>query len=937
MEEDGFLAHPPAHPVPQLQGPFEESMVESINDVTEQDAQMDSLARRTMLLEMPRYERVIAGRWKQKPGERFHPLWKITAQVSFGMHLLAEGMAKSEDEVMKILQSHVDDIDGFLERTGEDFDLAQSDIQERLRYLKLPLEHLDVFDRMLEDRAFRMSIVDGNEKIEHIVERTSEAMKDAMKDVQKGLDATKALKSYLSDLETSWVRTSVEQEAVFVAMIGNVEGWSHAFMDLHLQGNKLGKSLVQLSEIVAEMQKRAGIVSRRTIIQPRSSQQPARRSQRPSSSRPERRPENARQSSRTSSNSLMGPPKALPHEPAVPKPTRNSGRNALPRQSPSTEKHAIVLSPPQTSNSQERETGGLQPPTPGSFLTARSQPSTPVSEIPIISELAANEVPTPSLAPKPLQPRAKNTIPMELPADIPAEVLRGAPMSKQNRLSLTLGLDPRSAETTGRKSFTPSVLADLQETNTNDNQRSQQLVEPLGDITPKAVSNPSLYTNLQGQPSTSNTTTPQIKQRAEKAQDGLDGLDGTFWNEGLGIQGIEGFNRAVVTPDRSSPNPRQALFSNPPDAFDAGEVQQKKVLATGPIGLPTPPTSTTPNQTQTSLHKSQKSSLGEPGPEIDNDEAIPQQGSTLLDAIAKRSAMTAARLGERGSTVGGKGVTEATSEAAGIPFYAEMEGSTPLTLAPRTFAPVELEAAPQRLTLPPRESSTQPNGDALSATITSQEDFYKLHQSAKPPPKAVSRVPAPNQSYPHASMPAPRRVELIKLVRDERSSLPPKLLITGGPQEARHLLKARSGLLDSISDTPPESPIHERSLSQVSSHSAHLLADRASNVLAPPAECPAPPAPGGRHMVNPNYANAAAFDGERKSKHGSKSSSGSWKRLFTGRASQQTTPGGSRPESSRAASRPESAGQGSGVDLMTAGGKDILWFKGMRKDGVWVK
>lgn len=264
--DNAFLAHPPAHPMPQLQGPFEESMVESVNDVTDQETHMDSVARRTMLLEMPKYERVIAGRWKQKPGERYHPLWKITAQISFGMHLLAEGLAKSEEEVMKILQSHVDEIDGFLERTTEDFELAQSDIQERLRYLKLPLDHVDVFDRMLEDRAFRMSIVEGNEKIEHIVERTSEAMKDAMKDIQKGLDATKALKVYLNDLDKTWTRTTAEHEAVYLAMVGNVEGWSQAFMDLHLQGNKLGKSLVQLSEIVAEMQKRAGIVSRRTIV-----------------------------------------------------------------------------------------------------------------------------------------------------------------------------------------------------------------------------------------------------------------------------------------------------------------------------------------------------------------------------------------------------------------------------------------------------------------------------------------------------------------------------------------------------------------------------------------------------------------------------------------------------------------------------------------------
>jgi hypothetical protein len=266
--EDGDLVdmQAPIHPVPQLQGPFEESMAESTNDISDQGQKPDPVARRTMLLEQPTYERVCAGRWKQRPGEKFHPLWKICAQLSFGIHLIAEGLAKSEDEVMKILQTHVDDVDGFLESTTEDFDLARSDVEERLRYLKLPLEHLGVFDRMLEDRAFRISIVEGNEKIEHIVERTSDAMKDALKDVQKGLQSTHTLGKYLNDLDIKWVDRNPEHDAVFVTMVGNVEGWNRAFMDLHMQGNKLGGSLVKLAGIVAQVQQRAGTVSRKMLV-----------------------------------------------------------------------------------------------------------------------------------------------------------------------------------------------------------------------------------------------------------------------------------------------------------------------------------------------------------------------------------------------------------------------------------------------------------------------------------------------------------------------------------------------------------------------------------------------------------------------------------------------------------------------------------------------
>lgn len=257
--------HAPRHPVPQLQGPFEESMVESITETVDR-TRLDPMARRTMLLEGPTYERVCAGRWKQKAGERFHPLWKITAQMSFGIHLLAEGLAKSEDDVITILQTHVDDVDGFLESTTEDFDLAQSDVADRLRYLQLPLEHGEVFDRMLEDRPFRISIVEGNQKIEHVVARTSEATKDALKDVQKGLQATDALGKYLQKVELGWTNRSPDHDAVFAAMVGNVEGWHRAFDDLYHQGVQLGLSLVQLATIVSEMQRRAGVASRKTLV-----------------------------------------------------------------------------------------------------------------------------------------------------------------------------------------------------------------------------------------------------------------------------------------------------------------------------------------------------------------------------------------------------------------------------------------------------------------------------------------------------------------------------------------------------------------------------------------------------------------------------------------------------------------------------------------------
>ncbi|KAL8860582.1 MAG: hypothetical protein Q9178_002935 [Gyalolechia marmorata] len=264
---------PPVHPVPQMQGAFEESMMETLNESEDPESQdrmstTDSVSRRKQLLEQDEYQRTVAGRWKQRPGEQFHPLWKLVAQISFGMHLLQQGLAKSDEEVIKILQTHVDEIDGFLERTTEDFDLAQGDIDERIRYLKLPLEHGSVFDTMLNDRNFRIAIVEGNEKIEHIIDRTAAAMNDSLKDVQKGLDATRELAKYLTRVDKQWDERTEEHDSVYLAMIGNTEGWTRAFLTLQSKGNALRRALVQLGGIVAEMQRRAGAASRKNLVCP---------------------------------------------------------------------------------------------------------------------------------------------------------------------------------------------------------------------------------------------------------------------------------------------------------------------------------------------------------------------------------------------------------------------------------------------------------------------------------------------------------------------------------------------------------------------------------------------------------------------------------------------------------------------------------------------
>lgn len=106
----------------------------------------------------------------------------MIAQISFGIHLLHKRTAKSEEEVISILQTHVDDVDGFLEDTNYDFDIAVQDIEERSQLLRMPLENGRVFDKMLRNHDFRTAIIDGNDIIERIIFRTRHAQSKSMDD-----------------------------------------------------------------------------------------------------------------------------------------------------------------------------------------------------------------------------------------------------------------------------------------------------------------------------------------------------------------------------------------------------------------------------------------------------------------------------------------------------------------------------------------------------------------------------------------------------------------------------------------------------------------------------------------------------------------------------------------------------------------------------------
>ena len=261
----------PRHPVRSLQGALEESLVENADPRKARwpampSAVVDSATRRRLLLQHLDSDAAYTTPWRQRPEERHHPLTKLVAQISYGIHLLHKGMVSSDAEVIRILQTYVGEVDNFLEQTTEDFDLALGDIEERIKCLRLPLEHDEIFDSMLEDRVFRKQIVDGNEKIEHIINRTETAMNDALDDVQAGLEATKELAKYLVRLDRKWVLRTEEQDDVYAAMSGNTEGWFRCFFSLQTKGQNLSMLTIQLGTVVAELQRRAGVASRKNIV-----------------------------------------------------------------------------------------------------------------------------------------------------------------------------------------------------------------------------------------------------------------------------------------------------------------------------------------------------------------------------------------------------------------------------------------------------------------------------------------------------------------------------------------------------------------------------------------------------------------------------------------------------------------------------------------------
>lgn len=268
---------PPQHPIPSMQDGFAESLVEAMRGTAQKPKLRagDAKARRDELLDQDKEDPPPGATWRYRPGQKCHELRRLMAQISFGVYLLLNGMANSQISVFSILQGHIDEVDEFLETTLEDIGLATKDLEDRMAHLKLPMDNIDVFERMLEDRNFRLQILEGNLKIEHIVARTKVALDQTAEDLAEAVASTREFAEYLAAQENGrWRLERPDVIDIFAAMKGNTDGWSIAFVDLQSKASHLDVVIHQLIAMVAEIEKRAEKVSRRARVGSRDTAMP---------------------------------------------------------------------------------------------------------------------------------------------------------------------------------------------------------------------------------------------------------------------------------------------------------------------------------------------------------------------------------------------------------------------------------------------------------------------------------------------------------------------------------------------------------------------------------------------------------------------------------------------------------------------------------------
>ncbi|EDU49336.1 conserved hypothetical protein [Pyrenophora tritici-repentis Pt-1C-BFP] len=246
----------PIHPIAAMQAPFEESMLDATGETGHVPFVNPKKGIKTRQQLLCREEDATEDswnftyncHWRNNPKGNFHPLKKTVAQIIFGVHLLHQHLEKSVADVADILLKHVNELDSFLQRANEDLESSMKDMMFRHKCLKVPMEHVNEFDRLLEDRSYRAQLLDGNIVIERTIGRMSALLNDYLVDINVFREANQDLDMYLLDVGDAWTYRNEDIGRIYSAMCGNTGGWSQFLLSLVAKAERLGVVLVQTSQ-----------------------------------------------------------------------------------------------------------------------------------------------------------------------------------------------------------------------------------------------------------------------------------------------------------------------------------------------------------------------------------------------------------------------------------------------------------------------------------------------------------------------------------------------------------------------------------------------------------------------------------------------------------------------------------------------------------------
>lgn len=277
----------PIHPIPSMQEAFAESLIESRTLSRSTAAKYprktpirynpDPQARHRLLLAESADADPPARLWRFRPGQSQHELWKLMAQISFGLHLLLRGVANDKAFVVHLLQSHIDEVDEFLEVALEDLAQLSKDLDGRAALLRQPVDDMAGFEAQLKDATFRARVLDDNTTIAHIVSRTRVLLRQYEQDIAEGSRATRDFAADLSYQDASsdrvddWRRILPECDLpavadIFEAMKGNTDGWLNALEDLARSLRDIGEVATRLTGIVAVIYEKVEEIDRKAWV-----------------------------------------------------------------------------------------------------------------------------------------------------------------------------------------------------------------------------------------------------------------------------------------------------------------------------------------------------------------------------------------------------------------------------------------------------------------------------------------------------------------------------------------------------------------------------------------------------------------------------------------------------------------------------------------------